>query len=247
MKLIVRVILQAALTSGAVQECLRLSKVPPQVSLKPTSTWVLQPSKSNAGGLLTIGVTNKYRAPLSLSLTSNAGAPSPINDPPAAPLSQYGSTQYLFPTGWAGRINVGPNLNPNGSKIEASFTGPPNIDVSYVDGFSVPVTCSVGDRAICGCNIDLFQQPGIYCPNRQEGPVCANTGRFTPDGPALPFFAACSGAAYTFPNDNIADVDMGSTTATCCIGNACRPSILQLRKSQSNHARNEEAVRSGYQ
>lgn len=44
------------------------------------------------------------------------------------------STQILYPSGWAGRIYVGKDFNPDGSKIEASFSPPnyqPNVDVSY--------------------------------------------------------------------------------------------------------------------
>ena len=42
-------------------------------------------------------------------------------------------------------------------KIEGSITGPPDIDVSYVDGYSVPITCASGDIAIPGCNVELFR------------------------------------------------------------------------------------------
>jgi len=56
---------------------------------------------------------------------------------------------------------VGPNLNPDGSKIKSSYTGPPDIDISYIDSYSVPITCSSEGTAVSGYNIDLFKQPGI--------------------------------------------------------------------------------------
>ena len=190
-------------------------------SLAPSSTQ--QPTRaSQPVDHLTVSVSNGYGNQLSISLGSNAGGPSPINDPPASLLSHASTTQYLFPTGWAGRINIGPNLNPNGSKIEASFTGPPDIDVSYVDGFSVPITCSVRNETICGCNLDLFRPPNPGCPSQREGPICLNPARESPDGPAAPFFAACAGAAYTYPNDNTANVnDPSYNPVSCCVGVGC--------------------------
>jgi hypothetical protein len=105
--------------------------------------------------------------------------------------------------------------------IEASNAGPqPDIDVSYVDGFSVPITCSGDTGPITGCNIDLFQQPGITCDNEIEGPTCINLARGTPTGPATCFFAACAGAAYTFPDDGTANTGC-SSYVSCCIGTSC--------------------------
>jgi hypothetical protein len=95
-------------------------------------------------------------------------------------------------------IVVGPKINVDASKIEASKGNETFVDVSYVDGFTIPVTCSSEGVVITGCNIDLFKQPGIMCHDKIDGPLCLNPARWTPDGPALPFFAACAGAAYTY-------------------------------------------------
>ena len=171
---------------------------------------------------LTISITNSYEAGLSLSLGSNVGSPSAIGDPAAALFPEASLTQYTFPTGWAGRIYVGPNTNPDGSKIEGSFTGPPDIDVSYVDGYSVPITCSSEGVAVSGCNIDLFSQEGIPCDTEVAGPICLNSAHNTPQGPAPPFFAACAGAAYTYPKDDGANQgDLQSNLISCCIGTPC--------------------------
>ena len=184
---------------------------------------------------MTIAVTNLLDNDISLSFGSAAGGPSPVGNPLPTTLNDNGFTQYTFPTGWAGRICVGPNLNLNGSKIEGSYTGPPDIDISYVDGYSVPITCFSENTPVSGCNIDLFNQPGIPCNDLVEGPVCLNPAKnIAPDGPALPFFAACEGAAYTYPNDNEANAgDLKSTLVSCCIGTSCSAPLRQPKQSNS--------------
>lgn len=186
---------------------------------------------------ITIAITNTYGTLLSLSFASNAGGPSPVGNPSATILPNSAFTQYAFPTGWAGRIYVGPNLNPDGSKIEGSYTGPPDVDVSYVDGYSVPITCSSEGIAVAGCNIDLFKQPGISCNNLVDGPVCLNSAQNIADGPAPPFFTACAGAAYTYPNDNEANVsNLKSTLISCCVGTSCKAPSRQSKRHNSLHS-----------
>lgn len=187
---------------------------------------------------LTISLNNNHGRPLSIFFGSNAGGPSPVGNPSATSLAQGSPTHYTFPTGWAGRIYVGPDLNPEGSKIEASYTGPPDIDVGYVDGYTVPVTCSSRGQAVAGCNLDLFSQTGIPC-DHLEGPVCLNPAKGVPDGPAPPFFAACQGAAYTYPNDNEANAsNLQSRLITCCIGTSCEAPLRQ-KFNQSTIARRQ--------
>ena len=176
-----------------------------------------------------IAVTNVYGNHLSLSFGLDAGGLSPVGNPLPTKLADNAFTQYAFPTGWAGRIYVGPNLNPDGSKIEGSFTGPPDIDVSYVDGYSVPITCSSEGLAVTGYNIDLFKQPDISCNTQVDGPICLNPAQNIANGPAPPFFAACAEAAYTYPNDNDADVSkLKSTLISCCVGTSCDAPLRQL-------------------
>ncbi len=185
---------------------------------------------------MTVAVTNQLGNDVSLSFGSNAGGPSPVGNPSPTALHDNGFTQYAFPTGWAGRIYVGPNLNPDGSKIEGSYTGPPDIDVSYVDGYSVPITCSSEGTAVSGCNIDLFKQPGISCNDQVDGPVCLNSAQNIANGPAPPFFAACAGAAYTYPNDNDANVsNLKSALVSCCIGTSCNAPPRQPEQGNTLH------------
>lgn len=53
-------------------------------------------------------------------------------------------------------IGIGNNYNVNNSLIEYTVgSGSVNIDVSYVDGFSVPIVCSCSGAVATGCNINL--------------------------------------------------------------------------------------------
>lgn len=201
------------------------------VSAGPSSTVsVIEPVST--GTDLTITVTNVYGTQLSLSFASNVPGPSPIGDPQPTVLANSASTQYIFPTGWGGNININPIFNINGSKIEASFIdGMTDVDVSYVDGFSVPITCSLGDTVLTGCNIDLFKQTDVTCETEVEGPVCINPTRFTLfDGPPAPFFAACAGAAYTFPLDNSSNWYGHGYDISCCIGTSCKAPARQISR-----------------
>ena len=111
-----------------------LATTPPHIGPKPAIA---------SGSDLTINVVNSFGVPLSIFYGSNAGAPTPVGNPGSDVLTS--STRVLFPSDWAGRITIGKNYDPWGSKIEASFSSPnyvPDVDVSYVDGYSVPISCS---------------------------------------------------------------------------------------------------------
>jgi hypothetical protein len=189
---------------------------------------------SAAGDEMTIAITNLYGAQLSLSFGLNAGFPTPLGNPQPTILPDSSSTQYIYPTGWAGRVGVGPNLNVNSSKIEGSFIVPedttvaiPDIDVSYVDGYSVPITCSSGGITVTGCNIELFKL--AQCEDQVDGLICLNAVRFTLDRPLLPFFAPCISAAYTFPDDSDVNIsNLGSNLISCCISISCEAPPRQL-------------------
>ena len=152
---------------------------------------------------LTIAISNLQQSSLCLSFASNGGSGPLSGAQQPTSIGGHASTQYHIPTGWAGRIGVGPNLNENASKIEASFPDPAMayIDVSYVDGFSVPIVCSTQGRFVSGCGVDLFAQ-GFDCPNLVPGPVCLNPSRSLADGPPQSFFEACAGKAYIYLKDD---------------------------------------------
>lgn len=62
------------------------------------------------------------------------------------------------------------------------------------------------------------------------------------NGPAPPFFAACAGAAYTYPIDDKANVSNLSPVISCCIGTLCeapprQPHHLRLRHRNRHRRR----------
>ncbi|CAD6572536.1 MAG: hypothetical protein ASARMPRED_005437 [Alectoria sarmentosa] len=193
------------------------------------------PRPAFAGGPdLTIKVVNSFGVPLSIFYGSNAGAPTPVGNPGSGVLTS--STQVLFPSDWAGRITIGKTYDPQGSKIEASYSSPnyvPDVDVSYVDGFSIPISCSCSGVAVTGCNIPLFND-GKTCGNTGPGPICYNPEQDVPNGPASPFFEPCAGAAYTYPNDNAANSYGQCSTGVidCCVGPQCPAPARQHGKRE---------------
>ena len=112
------------------------------------------PKPAFAGGPdLTINVVNSYGTPLSIFYGSNENSPTPLGNPGPGILAS--TTKVLFPSDWAGRITLGLNDDPKGSLIEASFVHPdyvPDVDISYVDAFTVPISCSCQGVAVTGCN-----------------------------------------------------------------------------------------------
>ncbi|MCJ1467582.1 hypothetical protein MMC07_006207 [Pseudocyphellaria aurata] len=208
---------------------------------------------SSAGpGRFTIAITNSYGSPVSLAFGSNI--PGPPQDGAATPTVLVSTTSYTYPTGWAGRIGVGKTVNGYNSLIEASFPGEQwnSLDVSYVDGYSVPITCSNQGTVIAGCNIELFDHGTCQHPV-DNGAACDNNAG--DDGPAEAFFKPCEKAAYTFPHDDVAT--WGSITGqeiSCCIGHSCpapsrqasrkRDSIPLQRHSHHHHARHQDHRRS---
>ena len=170
----------------------------------------------------TIAITNLYDAPVSLALGSNDPGPKPDGNPQATVLGKGSATTYTFPTGWAGRISLGKTICGSNSLIEASFPGEQwnSVDVSYVDGYSVPITCSNNGQAVTGCNLDLWKQGNTCSSPIDNGAACHNTaGDY---GPAIQFFKACEGAAYTYPKDDTAtNGSVEGKSITCCIGTAC--------------------------
>lgn len=52
---------------------------------------------------LTIGITNKFGTPVSIAFDHNAGGPPPIGGPHGPVNLGASSTQFTFPTGWAGQ------------------------------------------------------------------------------------------------------------------------------------------------
>lgn len=205
-----------SVTESIVQESPSQTPLPTPI---PTSTPAVYKGNPDS---FTIAITNLHGVPLSLAFGSNDPGPTPDGNPQATVIGKASATTYTFPTGWAGRISVGKSLSGSNSLIEASFPGEQwnSIDVSYVDGYSVPITCSNNGQAVTGCSLDLWKQ-GITCASPVDyGTACHNTaGDY---GPAIQFFKACEGVAYTFPKDDTAtNGSVQGKEISCCIGTSC--------------------------
>ena len=60
------------------------------------------------------------------------------------------------------------------NKIERSITGPLDIDINYMDSYSILIICSSDSIAVFECNIDLFKQLGMTCSDQVNSPICLN-------------------------------------------------------------------------
>ena len=171
---------------------------------------------------MTIFITNSYTANLSLSLGSNVETSFAINNSSATLFLEASRTQYTFSTRWVERIYVGLNINLYGSKIKGNFTGLSDIDVSYVDGYSVSIICSLDNIPIFDYNINLFDQKGILCVTEVVGPMCLNSSQNILGGPPLFFFAVYVEAVYIYPQDNSANQgNLQSNMISCYIDTSC--------------------------
>ena len=219
-----------------------LGSVLPNATLPATAISVT-PAPVNAG-VMTIAITNYWTAPLSVSYFQNSDSPSAVGAPEPAPLGT--STQVVFPTNWAGRIVIGKTTDAEGSKIEGSTTVWNDIDVSYVDGFSVPIVCSNATAPVTGCNINLWDVSGPCNNTVGEEAVCLNPMQGVPDGPADPWFLPCQGVAYTFPNDNVAnDGNTGTPDVSCYVGTGemgCSAPAMQGKGDDKASKRSVSAI-----
>lgn len=148
-------------------------------------------------------------------------------------------------SGFAGQVGIsymGANGHPHadGTILETNPSG--YFDISYILGYTLPVVCSA-NGASTGCALDLFGT-GTPCPSAVQDGVCVNPtgpgGSRDPGSypgsypnsaaawpwcnacsPPDPFFAPCSGSAYTYPYDDGATVGPATGSIQCCVGTAC--------------------------
>ena len=123
---------------------------------------------------MTITMINMFDHDMFLFFDLNADGFFLIKNSSFTTLNNNDFTQYAFLIGWAGRIGVSPNLNSNANKIEASYTESFDLNVSYVDDYSVLITCFFDDISITDCNIDFFKQSKIQCDDEIERFICLN-------------------------------------------------------------------------
>jgi len=140
---------------------------------------------------------------------------------------------YKFPPNWDGIVEVGYEPNIENSLIEGNtFGGEIDVDVSYVQGYSVPIVCSNDGRVVTGCNRQLFDY-GVCPPSDIYGRACRNSARASNAASAAPFFTPCQSAAIIFPTDggNFNGVPAAPRDITCCIGDekVCPANAAQPR------------------
>ncbi|KAI3394014.1 hypothetical protein diail_3332 [Diaporthe ilicicola] len=189
---------------------------------------------------LTITVVNKMAGAVSTSYVANAGVPGPVSGGTGTGTLTPGQTATLVaPQDWAGNVAVnlvekdGKSFTMNGdvSLLEGSLMSWGDVgyrvdmDVSYVNGFSVPITCTCNadEAVLSGCSLDLWGMGSCSGGAGTDGGdgACANPLR--PDNSArlaaTDFFAPCEGAAFTWPRDGAnSEGQCQSAEVTCCVG-----------------------------
>ncbi|KAI1505241.1 hypothetical protein F5X99DRAFT_275644 [Biscogniauxia marginata] len=191
-------------------------------------------------------VVNLHTAALSTEHHNNNGTPTAIKEFEEPHTIGVGASAILaVPTGWAGRIAITEAtypINDRASLIEGSFliqnsvpSSPTKdakfaLDVSYVDGFTVPVVCLCGGKVMLGCNLDLNEM----CPDqyRLNATTCINPHRDGKVQGVENIFKDCSPMAYTLPGDALGTINGfpgNESSVTCCVGTACPAHPLQRK------------------
>lgn len=195
-------------------------------------------SPATTGEYATIHVDNLAGDDILVNYHNNPG-PVPINNPQPGPLGR--NTTLVVPIHWGGMISIGKSIHPNvpNSLIEASYLrtpgvpgiglsakGVPSMDVSYANGFSVPIVCTCkdfGTPVFSGCSLDLFEL-GICPASDLQESACHNPKESELDGNAraTDFFLPCDSKAFAFGGDTDANMMChGSSDIYCCVGSDC--------------------------
>ncbi len=183
-----------------------------------------------------ISMINMYDNQLSFFFDSNADDLSSIDNSSVIILSDNVFTQYAFSTEWAERVYVNSNLNLDDSKIEDSYTSSSDIDVSYVNDYSVLITCSFKNTAVFNCNVDLFKQLSISCNDQVNNFVCLNFAQNIVNELTSSFFAVCAKTVYIYSNDNDVNVsNLKSILISCCVDVLCQALSRQFKWNNTQH------------
>ncbi|KAK3354001.1 hypothetical protein B0T25DRAFT_569175 [Lasiosphaeria hispida] len=172
---------------------------------------------------MTMSIINSAGVVLTTTHGYNSGAVPVVGNSAPGTIAVGATAVAAMQTGWAGNVAFNdarwPILGDVESLIEGSFvtwpgtvnenTGVISLDVSYVSGFSMPISCFCGSQTgkyLSGCDKNLWALNP--CPDDQNNAAgsCRNPRRYQADVlSALPFFSACAGLAYTYPVDEGAD------------------------------------------
>ncbi len=111
----------------------------------------------NLSDYITISIINVYETQLFLFFASNASDLVSIENSLTIILLNISPTWYTFLIEWAKRIYIELNINFLNNKIEDNFINLFDIDVSYVNNYSMLIICFFESITIFDCNIDLFK------------------------------------------------------------------------------------------
>jgi len=229
---------KAGATSDKTTPTTKAAAQTPTTAAKATAAPTSAGGSSGSGGVAPKGgqilyIVNKYGSELAIA-TGNSGGPAASGGSPSLP---NGATATItLQSGWAGRFAINPTGVPayeqDGTKIEGALTSQGFWDISLVDGYTVPITCTCdGDSTpFIGCNVDLFKQ-SAKCPSPSGSGLCLNPARSKNNGPADPWFSVCKDAAYTYPDNDIATQTCSKESLTCCVGTSCAAGKNQGKRS----------------
>ncbi|KAK8070829.1 hypothetical protein PG997_011032 [Apiospora hydei] len=188
---------------------------------------------------VTITITNKRDDPISTSHARDPNTPKMVSgnaNPGVIPAG--GKAEFAVPTGWIGNVAITPSrykLTNDITLIEANYVIPDgysyavaDVDVSFVNGFSVAAVCSCDNKGVTGCNKNLWNLGKCANNNGQGG--CVNPLRSDKSATqAAPFFRPCQHAAWTYVEDGAADAWglCQSGHIACCVGPKCAPNPKQ--------------------
>ncbi|OKL63647.1 hypothetical protein UA08_00506 [Talaromyces atroroseus] len=197
----------------------------------PTAEAILKADYATPPEYMTMIIVNSHGDDITTSMNSNPSSPAPVSGPSGTGTMTNGQTaSVILPTNWLGNwaINDGHyEITGDDTLIEANFSeiedvAVVSLDISYVDGFSVAITCACDGTVVTGCNKNLFELN--TCPDNDGENACINPLRSDLSATAATtFFAPCQGAAYTFPSDSsaVSTGECQSGIVTCCVGMDC--------------------------
>jgi len=194
--------------------------------------------QSTNGDAVTIYIQNNFGKNVDYGHTNNAGSPNPVGNPTSGTIANGEMYSFTIGQDWGGNIaftesgkgafTYGNTLLEGSWANQVDYGGyKVDMDVSFVDGFSVPLTCTYAatQTKLGGCSTNLWNQNGISCPQISGG-ACVNAA-----GPLKttlnldqvdPFFHACgtSGAYVYWKDDSQGNPGNGKYegTISCTIG-----------------------------
>ncbi|ROW06803.1 hypothetical protein VMCG_04225 [Cytospora schulzeri] len=181
-----------------------------------TGEGVVSANSITAGpALVTFTVVNKHSEAISTSHAHQAGGPTAVS----------GGNVAINDAGYDANGDFA-IIEANHGQTEWFKVAVVGVDVSYVDGFSLPISCSCNGVVVTGCNKNLSALGTCPYKDKYGKNACINPKRADRSAKsAAPLFAPCQGVAYTFQKDhdanNYGEFQIGHVS--CCIGTDCPP------------------------